>query len=425
MEEEHTHYQGVDLAEKHISVDQALREFLSQIKPVATESAGMLSSLHRILSEDIKSKVDVPLRARSTRDGFALRIAQNHAPIGSTFRIVGDVRIGTTPNISIKAGEAVRIATGSHMPKGANTVLMKEYAKPSGSMLTANHSMELGENILGAGKDISRNSTILKKGEQIKAQHIALLTLLGINKVKVFRKPKIAFFSTGDELVDPKTKTREKTMNPKIYDANRPFIESMILELNSEPVDLGIARDNYTQIRRKMIKGLTKCDALILSAGSSVGERDYVSRAAKAIKDVKILVHGVAMRPSSPTGLAIYKGKPFILLPGFPTSAIVSFFVFGSPAILRLSGSKTTSFALIQARMLQRYEGKKGITHFVRVKVESKPEGYVVSVVKPTEAFHSSWMGSANGIAVVNEHSSPVEAGQQVNVFLIGALQSL
>ena len=417
MEDDHTHYHGVDVAEKHVSVGRALNEFLSQIKPVPSENVRVCFSLHRILSEDVRSRVNVPLRARSTRDGYAARIAQGHVSAGSSFNIVGDVRIGTTPNISIKPGEAVRIATGSHLPGGANAVLMKEYAEVRGNSLVSKRSLEQGENILEAGKDIASNSIVLKKGETIRPQHVALLTQLGIRNVRAFRKPKVAFFSTGDELVDL-NKPKEDS---KIYDSNRPFIESMILELGSEPVDLGIARDNYSQIRRKMVRGL-KCDALILSAGSSVGERDYVFRAADSVKRVRILFHGVAMRPSSPTGLALYKDKPFVMLPGFPTSAVVSFFVFARPAILKLSGSTGTSFPLIKARMLERYEGKKGITHFVRVKVEFGAEGYVASIVKPTEAFYSSWMGSANGVAVVDEQSSPVEAGQHVNVFLIGTL---
>ncbi|MGI0078142.1 MAG: molybdopterin molybdotransferase MoeA [Nitrososphaerales archaeon] len=420
MEEEHSHYHGVDLAEKHISVDKALEGFLSQIKPVGIEKVSVLSSLHRVLSEDVKSRVNVPLRARSTRDGYAVRLAQDHVPAGSNFVVVGDVRIGTKPKIVIKSGEAVRIATGSYVPEGTNAVLMIEYASVNGSSLVSNRDMETGENILDAGEDISINSTVLKKGESIRPQHIALLTQLGIGRIKVFRKPRVAFFSTGDELADPRKSTAK---NPtKIYDSNRPFIQSIVSELGAEPLDLGIARDDYATIRRKIVRGI-ECDALILSAGSSVGERDYVSRAAESIRGVKILFHGVAMRPSSPTGLAIYRGKsPLILLPGFPTSAIVAFLVFARPAILKLSGSKTTSYPFVKAKLLDHYEGKKGITHFVRVKVESGPNGYVASIVKPSEASYSSWMGSANGVAVIREESSPVEAGQEVAIFLISSI---
>ncbi len=423
MEEDHTHYHGVDSAEKHISVEDALEEFLSQIKPIGTESVSVLHSLHRVLCKEVKSKVNLPPRSRATRDGYGVRINQS-SQTNSTFKIVGNIRIGTTPNISVKQGEAVRIATGSHLPEGVNAVLMKEYAEESQNLLTASRPIQIGENILESGKDISKGSIVLRRGEPVKPQHVALLTHLGIRKVQVFRRPRIAFFSTGDELVDPKRNTLspKEFGNPKIYDVNRLFIESMILELDSEAIDLGIARDKYQQIRNKMVVGLAKYDALILSAGSSIGERDYVSRAASSIKGVNMLVHGVAMRPSSPTGLAIYNGKPFILLPGFPTSAFVSFLVFGRAAILKLSGRESTGLPFVKAKILDRYEGKKGITHFVRVKVESTPEGYVASIVRPTEAQYSSWMASANGIAVVGEQSSPVETGESVNVFLIGGL---
>jgi molybdenum cofactor synthesis domain-containing protein len=422
MEEDHTHYHGVDKAESHLSVSDALNEFLSNIAPVKTESVNLLESLHRVLSQDVISKVDLPPRARSTRDGYAVHV-EDAASVGSEFKIVGDVRIGTRPKVAIKFGEAIRIATGSHIPLGANAVVMKEYTEEKESSLSVSREIKTGENILMLGEDVAKGSIVLKKGESIMPQHISLLTQLGINKVEVYRRPKIAFFSTGDELVDSKRNTlsSKEFGNPKIYDVNRLFIESMISELGAIPKDLGIARDNFQKIKTKMLQGL-QYDALILSAGSSVGERDYVSKAVDSIKGVTTLVHGVAMRPSSPTGLAIYKNKPLILLPGFPTSAFVSFLVFGRAAILKLSGIEKTGFPFVRARLLDRYEGKLGITHFVRVKVDPNAEGYTAHVVKPTEAQYSSWMGSANGIAVIDENSSPVEAGSEVNVSLIREL---
>ena len=174
----------------------------------------------------------------------------------------------------------------------------------------------------------------------------------------------------------------------------------MINELGGIPVDLGIARDNLDEVKSKMIEGLSY-DALFLSAGSSVGERDYVTRAAESIKGVKILVHGVAMRPSSPTGLAVHRGKPLILLPGFPTSAIVSFFVFGRPAILKLGGSSSLDYPMIRATINDDYVGKAGVTHFLRVRISRDGEMYRAKIVRPTEAQFSSWLREANGIAVI------------------------
>ncbi|HKW05125.1 MAG TPA: molybdopterin molybdotransferase MoeA [Nitrososphaerales archaeon] len=418
--EDHTHYHGVDSAEKHLRVDLALEEFLSKIRRVGSEEVLVGKSFERILYSDLRSKSNLPQRARSTRDGYAVKISRKSSPPGSIFRLIGDVRIGVAPNVLLRAGEAVLIATGSHIPKGANSVLMREYSLVEGRNLRATRPIQIGENILKAGEDISKGSTVLSRGEQLRAQHIALLTEIGIRKVRVFKKPRIAFFSTGDELIDAEKKIPPGS--PKIFDSNRPFVKSLITELGAQAVDLGIAKDNYDQIKRKVIAGLA-FDALILSAGSSMGERDYASRAIESIKGIHLLTHGVAMRPSSPTGLAVFKGRPVILLPGFPTSAIVSFFVFAMPAIMKISGRKSTKPPLIQARMLDRYEGKLGVKHYVRVRVEPNHGGYAAAIVRPTEAFHSSWMGRANGIAIFDEESSPVKPGQIVNVMLIAEIR--
>ncbi|MDA4130422.1 MAG: molybdopterin-binding protein, partial [Thaumarchaeota archaeon] len=184
--------------------------------------------------------------------------------------------------------------------------------------------------------------------------------------------------------------------------------------------------DNFQKIRSKLVKSL-ECDAVILSAGSSVGERDYVTRALESISGLTTLVHGVAMRPSSPTGLTTYKGKPVILLPGFPTSAIVSFYVFGRPAVLKLAGSSSTQPPLIKATIMDEYSGKKGLTHFLRVLVKKEGGEYIVSIVRPTEAQYSSWLRVANGIAIIGENggSTVVKPGEEVSVFLIAEISDV
>ncbi|MGH2638073.1 MAG: molybdopterin molybdotransferase MoeA, partial [Rhabdochlamydiaceae bacterium] len=361
-EEDHLHYRGVDKAEEHISVERALKILLDSITPVKkAETLAVLSANNRVLFRDVKSPSDLPKRARSTRDGYAVNA--DRRVLKNSFKIVGGVGIGILPKMSLKPGEAVRIATGSYTPSGSNAVVMVEYVKVDGNTLRVDREIKDNENILQPGEDFGRGQIILSRGARIRPQHVALFSMLGIGSVRVFSKPRIAFFSTGDELTDVKRAPRD-SKKIQIFDANRPFIASMISELGGLPVDLGIARDNFDQIKAKMLAGLDRCDALILSAGSSVGEKDYVLRAANSITKVKILVHGVAMRPSSPTGLASFNGKLFILLPGFPTSAIVAFLVFARPAILKKSGSASTEPSMIKVELADEYNARKGITHF-------------------------------------------------------------
>jgi len=417
-EHDHSHYHGVDKAEEHLSVDEAVKLLLDSIIPVGQESVSTFKANGRVLFDDIKSPIDLPRRPRSTRDGYAVKVTEDTEP-GRSFKVIGDVRIGTIPKIVVKDGEAVRVATGSYMPKRANAVIMVEYVKVHEKELLANKAIKVHDNILSPGEDMTKGQLLLSKGARIHPHHLSLFSMLGIRKVKVFSKPKIAFFSTGDELIDT-SKPLLKNNPAGVYEATRPFLASMISNLGGIPVDLGIARDNFAQIKSKMIKGL-KYDALILSAGSSVGERDFVTSAALSISGVKILDHGVAMRPSSPTGIASYAGKPLLLLPGFPTSAIISFFVFGSPAILKLSGNAILQPTTIKARLVEDYNGKAGLTHFVRVSVIKENGEYKATNTRPTDAQYSSWLHIANGVAVIDE-KGVAKKDEMVDVFLIAEI---
>jgi molybdopterin molybdotransferase len=426
-EEDHVHYHGVDRAEEYIHVEEALQLFLGGIRPHATETVSIQESNNRIAARDIEAPVDLPRLARSTRDGYALNISRDISPTDSSsgFKIVGAVRIGIVPKFRLREKEAVRIATGSFIPAGANAVVMVEYSRTDGGRLFVNNEIKIGQNMLRPGEDIKKGTLLIRTGTRIHPQHVALFSMLGITQLKVFSKPRVAFFSTGDELTDVSKSKRSKSKGSvQIFDSNRPFLNSIIPELGAEPVDLGIAKDDLSAIRTKMRKGL-RYDALILTAGSSVGERDYVGKAAAQIKGMNVLVHGVAMRPSSPTGLASFKGRPLILLPGFPTSAIVSFYVFGRPAILKLTGSLSTEPILIRATLEDRFTGKKGIRHFIRVRVTKNDSKYMAKICRPTEAQYSSWLHEANGIAIVaEEHSDQVtEPGSEVPVFLIGDVE--
>jgi molybdopterin molybdotransferase len=420
--EDHQHYHGVDSVERHISVEEALSKLLKNIKPVKSELIKSSEGFNRVLFRDISSPIDVPTRARSTRDGYALRISESNGSGNKRFKLVGDVRIGTSPKIRLSAREAVRIATGSYIPPDANSVVMVEYVQENDGEIVLQREPRIGENILRKGEDIARNSLVLKRGTRLRSHHVALLAQIGIRRIQVFQKPLVSVLSTGDELFDA---FKGKASETQIPDINRPFIRSMLEALNSRSLDLGIARDNFETIREKIERGLKSSDALLLSAGSSVGERDYALKAAKSIPGVNILVHGVAMRPSSPTGLAVYNGKPFILLPGFPTSAFMSFFVFARTAIQKISGEETDGGLepLIKVKMIDSYEGKKDIKHFLRVRVSKSGGNYVAIITKPTDAYYSSWLGKANGIAVLDEKRTTIQPGDQVDVFLIGSVE--
>jgi len=424
-EHDHLHYHGVDKAEKHLSVSEALELFLSQIRPVKSENVYVTDSNNRVLFTDITSPTNLPRLPRSTRDGYAIKISSALKDLsGSIFKIIGEVRIGVIPKLTLNEGQAAKIATGAFVPRGADAVVMREYGEVQEGYLKVTRQVRIGENILSPGEDLKKGQVLFKAGTRMRPHHIALLSLVGVSQIRVFAKPHVALFSTGDELMNANQKDRKnkriKKSKAATNDATRPFLSSFVRELGGVTEDLGIARDNYDEIRSRMIRGL-EYDALVLSAGSSVGERDYVTRSAESISGLNMVVHGVAMRPSSPTGLAVYRGKPVIFLPGFPTSAIVSFFVFGRPSILKLSGNLSSETPTFKASIEEDFEGKPGITHFLRVRLVFDGEKYRATIVRPTEAQYASWLHEANGIAIIGrDGKTKLARGELVPVWLIG-----
>ena len=275
-EHDHPHYHGVDKAEENVSVGEAVRILLESITPVKPETISFLKANNRILFDDLISPVDLPRRARV--NARRLRCEHNaRRRSGAEFQ---DNRRGEdwqNYQAQDKNGEAVRIATGSFVPIGANAVVMIEYAQVQEKTLRVNRAIRIHDNILSPGEDLSNGELLLPRGTRVRPQHVALFSMLGIRKVKVFSKPKIAFFSTGDELID--TVKGNSKGNTGINDATRPFMAVMISDLGGVPIDLGIARDSFVQIRSKMLKGL-KYDALILSAGllSAIGITRQLTR---------------------------------------------------------------------------------------------------------------------------------------------------
>ncbi|MCL5066860.1 MAG: hypothetical protein M1368_00715, partial [Thaumarchaeota archaeon] len=196
QEEEHTHYHGVDKAEEHVAYKDALKILLDQILPVRSETIPLRGATSRILSEDVVSQADIPHLPKSTRDGYAVNIP-NDLLAETSFKVVGEVRIGVIPTIRVNEGEAVKIATGAFLPQGANTVVMKEYSKVEDRKAIITKPIRVGENILSKGEDIQKGKVLLSKGTRIRAHHIALLSMVGTKKVRVYRRARVAFFSTG------------------------------------------------------------------------------------------------------------------------------------------------------------------------------------------------------------------------------------
>lgn len=327
-----------------LSVEEARVQILSRFKPVPHESVSLMAALDRVLARDIIAESDIPSFDNSSMDGFALRaldVTEATSASPGRLRVVADIPAGTSPTITLSRGEAARIMTGAQMPAGADSVVPVEDTdfdnRMAGSAAPAHveirKSIQPGGNVRTRGMDLRKGGTVLHKGRALKPQDAGLLAMLGWAKVDVHRKPRVALFSSGDELLSV-----DAPLEPgKIRDSNSYMLASLIRSAGAEPIHLGVARDDFESIRASLDRiGNQDPDVILSSAGVSVGAFDF-------IKDViesngRMDFWRVNMRPGKPLAFGEYKNIPFIGLPGNPVSAFVGFEVFVRAALGRLAG---------------------------------------------------------------------------------------
>jgi len=420
---DHLHSEGF---QKVTRVDDALRIFLAAMRrpPPKTESVILSEALGRVLGDDIVSRQFIPAVDRSVMDGYAVRSADianasEEHPIA--LEVAGESRIGEVCRIVVKARQAVTVATGSMIPPEADAVVMVEITRILPDRKVVVHAPTTpGQNISKRGEDVSPGTLVLRKGQRLRAQDLAILRAMGSAKVRVVRRIRIGIISTGNELVN----LPGKRDVGKVVDLNRQILSAMSEELGAQPMDLGIARDDESGIIRILRKALRSCDVILITAGSSVGRKDLVPECINRLGKPGMLVHGVAMRPSLPTGLAVVSGKPIVSLPGFPVSAMIAFRVFGRPLIGRLMGTGEPSEPVVKAVLKERISGPKGYRTFVRVMLRKTLDGLVAEPLKLQRASVLMSMVAANGIIIIPEHVEAFDAGQEVDVAVIGEIAS-
>lgn len=373
------------------------------------------------MAEDIFADRYLPPTDRSIVDGYAVR-AEDTSPAGEgrsvVLRLVGVSRLGEPCLVSLGRGQTVAVATGSEIPRGADAAVMVEETSTEGSQVTIRRSVVAGENISRKGEDISPNVRVLERGRRLRPEDLGILKALGRSKVKVAKKPRVGVISTGNELIDrPRRKSTEK-----VLDLNRPILSAMIKESGGEPIDFGIVRDDSALIEAVLKRAVRSCDAVVISAGSSAGKKDLVPDCIRALGNRGMLVHGVAMRPAMPTGLAIVRGKPVLSLPGFPVSAMIAFRVFGRPLITKLLGSEVRRQPTVQAVLKESVKGGSGFRAYVRVILRNTPDGLVAEPLKVQRSAVLMSIVAANGIMTIPEDARPLKAGQKVDVEVMGEI---
>lgn len=310
------------------------RELIGRfLTPVtATERVHARSALGRVLAEDITSPLNVPAHDNSAMDGFSVRFADLKGDGEVALRIAGTALAGAPFQGTVKAGECVRIMTGGVMPTGTDTIIMQEHVKVSGDRVTIGPGHKKGQNLRRAGEDLATGQVALKRGLALRPAEIGLIASLGIAEIRVYRRLRVAFFSTGDELVSIGTVPKEG----QIYDSNRYTIHGMLTRLGCEVIDMGVVRDDPNLLETAFGEAAAIADVVITSGGVSVGEADYVKNLLNKLGEV--VFWKIAMKPGRPLAYGKIGNAHFFGLPGNPVSVMVTFYQFVRDALLRLSG---------------------------------------------------------------------------------------
>ncbi len=310
------------------------REFIARfLSPVSTiEHLHIRSALGRVLAEDVVSPLDVPSHDNSAMDGYAVRFADLKAAGDAKLKIAGTAFAGVPFQGKAKSGECVRIMTGAVMPQGMDTIVMQEHAKADGDHVTVGSGHKSGQHLRFAGEDLKTGQVALKRGLALRPSEIGLIASLGIGEVSVYRRLRVAFFSTGDELRSIGSQLGEG----QIYDSNRYTIHGMLVRMGCEVVDMGVVRDDPQLIEAAFKTAAANADVVITSGGVSVGEADFV----KAMLDRlgEVVFWKIAMKPGRPLAYGRIGDAHFFGLPGNPVSVMVTFYQFVRDALLKLSG---------------------------------------------------------------------------------------
>jgi len=400
-------------------VDEALKLIDEKVtyKVEGYEEIEISEAVNRICYEDIISPINVPPFTRAAMDGYAVKAEDTTSasiknPI--ILKVIGCIDVGRTPEIELKPGCAIEISTGAPIPKGADAVIPYEETKRINGYIEVYSQVHPWKNVSLMGEDIKVGDIILKKGTIIRPWDIAVLVSVNILKVKVLKKPIIGVLSTGSEVIEPGGNIEEG----KIWNSTKAMLKAMIIEDYGVPLDLGVVEDDEDKICEKIMNALPKCDIIITTGGTSIGRSDKTVSAMRRIGG-EIIFHGVSMRPGKPTAMAIVKGKPIVMLSGFPVAALTGYQNFVRRVMERICGIKFPPQPKIKARIDRRIASQLGSREYLRVKVLKRNGEYIAIPLRLTGSGLLSSITQAAGIVVIPENVEGYEEGDIVEVTLL------
>jgi molybdenum cofactor synthesis domain-containing protein len=403
-----------------LSREDALARFEAALFPRATpsEPRALADALGCALAEDVVAPIDVPPFDRSNVDGFAVRSADlASAGEATPVRVMLNdevIACGTAPARPVLSGTATSIATGGPLPRGADAIVMVEHSQPAGlRAIEIRRAASPGQFVSYAGSDIARGEVLLRAGIVIGSREIGMLAACGIAQVSVARRPRVAVISTGDELVQPGQSLRPA----EIYDTNGAIVTAAVSENGGEAEFLGAIADDEEKLEAAMRAALETCDMLVLSGGTSKGAGDVSHRIIARLGKPGIIAHGVALKPGKPLCLAVCDGKPVVILPGFPTSAMFTFHDMIVPVLRRMAGRPPRSDAKVTASVPVRIASELGRTEFAMVSLAEGDRGLIAYPSGKGSGAITSF-AQADGFLRIDALADQMPAGTEAEVTL-------
>ncbi len=374
----------------------------------------------RITACDIVSAEDLPAFSRSTVDGYALSSADTFgaketSPAYITL-VRAEVLMGTSPEFSIRKGEAAKIPTGGMLPQGTDAVVMLEHAQVvSDDMIEVLRSVAPRENVIQRGEDVGKGTTVLSKGSTLRAQDIGALAGLGITEIDIFRKPLVSIISTGDEIVP----ARETLKLGQVRDINSFTLAGLISDSGGIPLRKGIIKDEYALIKKAVRESLGDSGIVLVSGGTSAGAKDMAADIVNDIGSPGVLFHGLSLKPGKPMIGGVVNGKPVLGLPGHPAATVVCFDLFIRPLLERLggAGARKKFPKALRAAMAKSIASAAGREDHIRVAVEEQ-DGELLAVPILGKSGLITTLVRADGIVVIPPEKLGLDAGEEVTVVL-------
>ncbi|MFH1381766.1 MAG: gephyrin-like molybdotransferase Glp [Chloroflexota bacterium] len=382
----------------------------ANIKPITRKTTiDIDEALGRVLAEDMVAKMSIPPFARAAMDGYAVK-AKDTFGAGQlhpkALEVAGELHAGEAPRESVGSGQCLQIATGAMMPKGADAVVMVEDTEADGKRVKVFKSVSPGANVGKKGEDIKEGGLVLREGNVLDAGKIGVLAAQGLTRVRVYDRPKVAVLSSGEEVEE----VGKKLKPGQIYDINSHTVTAVVTDNGGIAIKSGIVGDKIEAIKACLTEAL-KSDLVVISGGSSVGERDLLVGVLEGWG--KILFHGIQVKPGKPTIFAMIEGKPLLGMPGYPTSCLINGYLFLLPAVRKMAHLPPRAGKTVTARVGRRIPGSVGRRQFLTVKVN---EGEAIPVFKESGAITS--IAEADGYIEIAENVDLLEKGETVTVTL-------